>query len=150
MAKWTLRLFWVNLKIEFRGTNITLVVYCYHSVALQTIVFESAKWIMPLLTSRGASTSVWECKEGMRDWSECERMPKSCLLNVRRTKRTSKHSAGYSLTAWMNVRPHEYDCERIFLWSTDSRHVVFACLPNIHRISEWRRMLFAYMSTLCV
>ncbi len=38
----------------------------------------------------------------------------------------------------------------IFLWSIDSRQIAFACLPNICHISEWRRMLCAYTSTLCV
>ncbi len=51
---------------------------------------------------------------------------------------------------WRSVRPHQDDCECIFLWSTDSRQIAFACSPNIHRISEWRRMLFAYVTTLCI
>ncbi len=60
------------------------------------------------------------------------------------------HLYANSLAARMNVRPHPYDGELIFLWSTDSRRIAFACLPNIRRISEWRQMLFAYTSTLCV
>ncbi len=83
--------------------------------------------------------------------------PRQMPMNVKKllvqhspNKRMSKRSAGYSLVARMNVRLHQYDCEHIFLWSTDSRRIVFACLPNIRHISEWRRMLFAYTSTLCV
>ncbi len=81
------------------------------------------------------------------------RMPtnaKKLLVQCLPHKRTSKHSAGYSLAAWTNVRPHQYDCKRIFLWSTDSRRIAFVCSPNICCISEWRWMLFAYMTTLCV
>ncbi len=75
---------------------------------------------------------------------------KNLLVQRLPHKRTSKCSAGHSLAVRMNVCPHQYDCECIFLWSTDSRRIAFACSPNIHRISERRRMLFAYMSTLCV
>ncbi len=74
---------------------------------------------------------------------------KKLLVQRSPHKRTSKRSAGHSLAARMNVRPHQYDCEHIFLWCTDSRQIVFACLPNIRRISEWRWMLFTYTSTLC-
>ncbi len=52
------------------------------------------------------------------------------------------------LPEWMYI--HHYDYKRIFLWSTDSRRTVFACSLNICHISEWRWMLFAYTSTLCV
>ncbi len=51
---------------------------------------------------------------------------------------------------WQSVHSHQYDCERIFLWSTDFRRIASACSLNICRISEWRRMLFAYTFTLCV
>ncbi len=61
-------------------------------------------------------------------------------------KRMSKRSAGHSLAARMNVHQHQYDCKRIFLWSTDSRWIAFVYLPNIRHISEWRWMLFAYTS----
>ncbi len=75
---------------------------------------------------------------------------KTLLVQCLPHKRLSKHSAGHSLAAWMNVHSHQFDCERIFLWSTDSRRIAFACLPNTRHISEWMWMLFAYMSTLCV
>ncbi len=65
-------------------------------------------------------------------------------------KRTSKHSAGHLLAARMNVRTHQYDCECIFLYSTNSRRIAFACSPNIRRMNEWKRMLFTYTSTLCI
>ncbi len=58
-----------------------------------------------------------------------ERMPtnaKKLVVQCPSHKRMSKRSAGYSLPAQMNVCPHQYDCERIFLWSTDSRWIVFA------------------------
>ncbi len=63
---------------------------------------------------------------------------KKLLVRHSPHKRMSKHSAGYSLTVQMSVRLHQYDCEHIFLWSTDSRRIAFACLPNIRRISEWK------------
>ncbi len=63
---------------------------------------------------------------------------------------TIKHSIGSSLAARMNICPHQYDGERIFLWSTDSRRIVFVCSSNIRRISKWRWMLFTYTFTLCV
>ncbi len=98
----------------------------------------------------GVSTSVRKREQGMRDRGKCQRTPKKLLVQRSPHKQTSKHSAGYSLAARMNVRPHQYDGERTFLWSTNSRRIAFACSPNIHRISEWRRMLFAYTSTLCI
>ncbi len=75
---------------------------------------------------------------------------KKLLVQCLPHKRTSKSSTSYSLAARTNVSPHQYDGELIFLWSTDFRWIAFACSPNIYRISEWRRMLFAYKSTLCV
>ncbi len=51
---------------------------------------------------------------------------KKLLVQHSPHKRMSKPSAGYSLVAWMNVHPHRYDCERIFLLSTDSRRIAFA------------------------
>ncbi len=34
---------------------------------------------------KGASTSIHERKQGMRDGGECQQMPKSCLFSVRRS-----------------------------------------------------------------
>ncbi len=34
---------------------------------------------------------------------------------------------------WWSVHPHQYDCERIFLSSTDSKWIAFACSSNIRR-----------------
>ncbi len=76
-----------------------------------------------------------------------KRMPtntKKLLVQHSLHKRTSKCFTGYSLAARMNVRPHQYDGERIFLWSTDSRWIAFA------EHTPHKRMLFAYTSTLCV
>ncbi len=75
---------------------------------------------------------------------------KKLLVQRLPRKQTSKRSAGYLLAARMSVRSHQYDCERIFLRSTDSRQIAFACSPNIRYISEWRQMLFAYTFTLCI
>ncbi len=75
---------------------------------------------------------------------------KKLLVQRSPHKWTSKRSTGCSLAIRMSVCPHQYDCERIFLWSTDSRWIAFACSRNIHHISEWRQMLFVYTSTLCV
>ncbi len=52
---------------------------------------------------------------------------KKLLVQHLPLKRTSKHSAGHSLAARMNVCPHQYDCEHFFL-STNSRQIAFACL----------------------
>ncbi len=40
------------------------------------------------------------------------------------------------------------DCERIFLWSTDSKQIVFSCSPNIRRTNECYSQRLGYMSTL--
>ncbi len=61
---------------------------------------------------------------------------KKLLVQHSLHKRTSKCSAGYSLAARMSVHPHQYDCKRIFLWSTDFRQITFTCSPNIRCISE--------------
>ncbi len=106
---------------------------------------------------RTASATLWRrihiCTRMRIRHAGLRRMPtnaKKLLVQCSSYKQTSKCSAGYSLTARMNVRPHQYDGEHIFLWSTNSRWIAFACSPNIHRISEWRQILFAYTSTLCV
>ncbi len=75
---------------------------------------------------------------------------KKLLVQRSQHKRKSNCSAGHLLAARMNVRSHHYDCEYIFLWSTASRWIAFACSPNICCISEWRWMLSVYTSTLCV
>ncbi len=53
---------------------------------------------------KGASTSVRECEQGMRDWGKCERMRKSRLFSIRYTsERASVPLVIHWLTEWMYV-----------------------------------------------
>ncbi len=102
---------------------------------------------------RGALRRVHICTQMRRRHAGPRRMPtnaKKLLVQCLPHKRTSKYSTDYSLAVLMNVHPHQYNGEHIFLWSTDSRWTAFTCSPNIRRISEWKRMLFAYTSILRV
>ncbi len=63
---------------------------------------------------------------------------KKLLVQHSPHKRMSKRSAGYLLAVRMNVRPHQYNSEHIFLWTTDSRQIVFACSSNSECCSPTR------------
>ncbi len=77
---------------------------CAHALALWWILFCACAYIRTsyfyacACTCKGASTSVREREQGMRDWGECERMPKSCLFSVRHT---SERASIPLVTRWL-------------------------------------------------